>query len=51
MKSRGFPFRKPVQEDEAFKYVMISGPDELLIELFECHDPERWRIAASDEHR
>ena len=33
MESRGFVFRKPVQEDRAFKYVMISGPDELLIEL------------------
>jgi catechol 2,3-dioxygenase-like lactoylglutathione lyase family enzyme len=51
MKSRGFAFRKPIQEDQAFKYVMISGPDGLLIELFECHDPQRWRIAASDGHR
>ncbi len=51
MGSRGFVFRKPVQEDGAFKYVMISGPDELLIELFECHEPGRWRIPTTDEDR
>jgi catechol 2,3-dioxygenase-like lactoylglutathione lyase family enzyme len=51
MRSRGFAFRKPIQEDKTFKYVMISGPDELLIELFECREPERWRIATSDENR
>ena len=49
MESRGFIFRKPIQEDKAFKYVMISGPDELLIELFECHEPGRWRIRTPDE--
>jgi len=51
MSSRGFAFRKPIQEDKAFKYVMISGPDELLIELFECHEPGRWRIRIPDEDR
>jgi hypothetical protein len=25
---------------------MIAGPDDLLIELFQCHEPERWRLAA-----
>lgn len=49
MKSRGFVFRNPVQEAGPFKYVMISGPDELLIELFECYEPDRWRIATFDE--
>jgi catechol 2,3-dioxygenase-like lactoylglutathione lyase family enzyme len=44
MTSRGFMFRKPIQEDKAFKYVMIAGPDDLLIELFECHEPDRWGI-------
>ena len=44
MQSRGFVFRKPIQEDKAFKYVMIAGPDDLLIELFECREPARWRI-------
>ncbi len=44
MKARGFAFRKPIQEDKAFKYVMVAGPDDLLIELFECHERARWRI-------
>jgi catechol 2,3-dioxygenase-like lactoylglutathione lyase family enzyme len=51
MKSRGFVFRKSIQEARAFKYVMISGPDELLIELFECHEPGRWRIRTPDEDK
>jgi catechol 2,3-dioxygenase-like lactoylglutathione lyase family enzyme len=51
MKSRGFVFQKPIQETRAFKYVMISGPDELLIELFECHEPGRWRIRTPDEDK
>jgi hypothetical protein len=51
MKSRGFVFRKPVQEDKTFKYVMIAGPDDLLIELFECKEPARWRIRPDDEDR
>lgn len=44
MTSRGFVFRNPIREDKAFTYVMIAGPDDLLIELFECHEPDRWRI-------
>ena len=24
------------------------GPDDLLIELFECHEPARWRIRSDD---
>lgn len=44
MTSRGFVFRNPVRADKTFKYVMIAGPDDLLIELFECHEPARWRI-------
>lgn len=51
MKSLGFVFRKPIQEDKTFKYVMIAGPDDLLIELFECHEPARWRIRSDDEDR
>ncbi len=27
---------------------MIAGPDDLLIELFECHEPARWGIARGD---
>jgi catechol 2,3-dioxygenase-like lactoylglutathione lyase family enzyme len=51
MRSRGFAFRKPIQEDRTFKYVMIAGPDDLLIELFECHEPDRWRIRSEGEDR
>jgi catechol 2,3-dioxygenase-like lactoylglutathione lyase family enzyme len=51
MKSHGFVFRKPIQEDKGFKYVMIAAPDDLLIELFECHEPARWRISSNDEGR
>jgi catechol 2,3-dioxygenase-like lactoylglutathione lyase family enzyme len=48
MTSRGFVFRNPIREDKTFKYVMIAGPDELLIELFECHEPVVWRIRSDD---
>ena len=48
MTSRGFAFRNPIREDKTFKYVMIAGPDNLLIELFECHEPDRWRIRPDD---
>jgi hypothetical protein len=48
MTSSGFVFRGPIREDKAFKYVMIAGPDDLLIELFESHEPARWRIRSDD---
>ena len=48
MTSRGFVFRNPIREDKTFKYVMIAGPDNLLIELFECREPEQWRISSDD---
>ena len=48
MTSRGFVFRNPIREDKSFKYVMIAGPDDLLIELFECLEPSRWRIRSDD---
>jgi catechol 2,3-dioxygenase-like lactoylglutathione lyase family enzyme len=48
MKARGFVFRNPVREDRNFKYVMIAGPDDLLIELFECHEPARWGIRTEE---
>lgn len=44
MRSAGFEFRNAIREDERFRYVMIAGPDDLLIELFECYEAERWRI-------
>jgi catechol 2,3-dioxygenase-like lactoylglutathione lyase family enzyme len=48
MTANGFVFRNPVREEDAFKYVMIAGPDDLLIELFECREPSRWRIRADE---
>ena len=45
MKAKGYAFRKDIREESKFRYVMIAGPDNLLIELFECREPERWRIA------
>jgi catechol 2,3-dioxygenase-like lactoylglutathione lyase family enzyme len=44
MRSRGFEFRNPVRDDGKFRYVMIAGPDGLLVELFECREPARWGI-------
>ena len=48
MTSRGFAFRNSIRQDKTFKYVMLAGPDDLLIELFECHEPDRWRIRSDD---
>ncbi|HZR02203.1 MAG TPA: VOC family protein [Burkholderiales bacterium] len=47
MKTRGFYFRNPIRDEPRFRYVMISGPDDLLIELFQSREPERWGIARS----
>jgi catechol 2,3-dioxygenase-like lactoylglutathione lyase family enzyme len=44
MKAQGFSFRNPVRDESGFRYVMISGPDGLLMELFQVHEPERWRL-------
>jgi len=44
MKARGFRFRNPVRDLPKFRYVMVAGPDDLLIELFECREPARWGI-------
>ena len=44
MKKNGYSFRNAVREQPKFKYVMIAGPDDLLIELFECHEPQRWHL-------
>jgi catechol 2,3-dioxygenase-like lactoylglutathione lyase family enzyme len=46
MRAQGHTFRNPVREEPRFRYVMTAGPDDLLIELFECREPDRWRIAA-----
>lgn len=44
MRARGFVFRNPVRELPKFRYVMVAGPDDLLIELFECRERDRWGI-------
>lgn len=44
MKAHGFQFRNPVRDLPQFRYVMVAGPDDLLIELFECREPARWGI-------
>jgi catechol 2,3-dioxygenase-like lactoylglutathione lyase family enzyme len=44
MKANGHRFRNAVREEPKFKYVMTTGPDDLLIELFQCHEPQRWRL-------
>ena len=44
MKEHGASFRKAIREEAKFRYVMVSGPDDLLMELFECREPDRWAI-------
>jgi catechol 2,3-dioxygenase-like lactoylglutathione lyase family enzyme len=44
MKENGYPVRNAIREQPKFKYVMIAGPDDLLIELFQCHEPQRWQL-------
>jgi hypothetical protein len=44
MRARGFQFRNAVRDEARFRYVMVAGPDDLLIELFECREPQRWQI-------
>lgn len=45
MKLKGYSFRNLIREQAKFKYVMIAGPDDLLIELFECHEPRCWQLS------
>ena len=44
LKSLGVTWKNEIKEEQKFKYVMVVGPDDLLIELFECKEPERWKI-------
>lgn len=44
MKASGFEFRNRIRTEPRFRYVMIAGPDGLLIELFQTGEPERWKI-------
>ena len=45
MKSLGISLKNQISEEEKFKYVMVLGPDDLLIELFHCQEPQRWEIS------
>ena len=44
MKKHRYQFLNVIREQPKFKYVMIAGPDDLLIEPFECHEPRRWQL-------
>ena len=44
MKAKGHQFRNAVREQPKFRYVMTTGPDDLLIELFQCLEPQRWQL-------
>ncbi len=44
MKANGFSFRNPIRDEPGFRYVMISGPDDLLMELFQVREPTHWRL-------
>ncbi|SRR6266567_6081858 len=44
MKAHGFHFQNPIRDDPKFTYVMISGPDDLLMELFQVREPDRWQL-------
>jgi len=35
MKNKGHQFRKPISDLGLLKYVMVAGPDNILIELFQ----------------
>jgi len=35
MKSKGCQFRKPITDLSALKYIMVEGPDNILIEIFQ----------------
>lgn len=47
MKANGHEFRNTITEEPKFRYVMTAGPDDLLIELFQCREPQRWQLQAS----
>jgi catechol 2,3-dioxygenase-like lactoylglutathione lyase family enzyme len=35
METKGFKFRNPVRDFGELKYIMLEGPDQVLIEIFE----------------
>lgn len=44
MASQGYAFRNEIRRTPNYSYVMVSAPDDLLIELFETREPQRWGI-------
>jgi catechol 2,3-dioxygenase-like lactoylglutathione lyase family enzyme len=44
MRANGHVFRHAIREHPKFRYVMTAGPDDLLIELFQCLEPQRWLL-------
>ena len=44
MKQKGHDFRNTIREQPKFRYVMTTGPDDLLIELFQCREPQQWQL-------
>jgi catechol 2,3-dioxygenase-like lactoylglutathione lyase family enzyme len=44
MQAHGHVFRNAIREQPKFRYVMTAGPDDLLIELFQCLEPRRWLL-------
>jgi catechol 2,3-dioxygenase-like lactoylglutathione lyase family enzyme len=44
MKADGCALRNAIREEPRFRYAMVEGPDGLLLELFECREPQRWGI-------
>ena len=44
MKLKGHDFRNSIRKQPKFSYVMTTGPDDLLIELFQCREPQRWQL-------
>lgn len=35
MEAKGFKFRNPIRDFGDLKYIMLEGPDHVLIEIFE----------------
>ena len=48
MGSKGVQFRKPITEDEAFRYIMCEAPDGVLIELYEIKPGGEWMVDGAD---
>lgn len=44
MRERGHVLRNAIRHEPRFSYVMVAGPDELLIELFQPREPQRWEV-------